>query len=665
MGKYDALFTPMTVGSTRIKNRIVMCPMGGTALIEQGKFEKKSADMYLERAKGGVGLIVTGIALVTDMWGRGGWLYEAREHALKPLQEFMKEMHSYDCKVVMQLGAGMGRVLSINSGMVPKDMDPAKAMIAPSELPNVWIPEKKHREMTKVEIEDIIDAFIKTAKFAQDGGLDGVEVHAIHEGYLLDQFSISATNHRTDEYGGSLENRLRFTTEIIKGIKKACGEDFIVSVRYSVTSKMKEFNSGALPGEDYVEFGRSLEQSPAVARILEDAGCDMLNADNGSYDSWWWAHPPMYMPMGCNLPEASYIKQFVDIPVICAGRMEDLDVALPAIENQVIDGIGLARQLLADADWPEKVQKEEVEKIRPCIACHNGCFGRLFEGKGTSCAVNPAAMQEEKYQIIPADKKKKIVVVGGGIGGMEVARVCAMRGHDVSLYEKSNKLGGVFIAAAAPDFKEADRKLIEWYLKEIKDLSIEVKLNTTVTDELLDSFDADEIIIATGAKPKNLPIEGIDGEHVIEAIDFLLGRKSVGENVVVIGGGLTGCEIAYDLVREGKQVSVVEMLDDILQIPGLSAANANMLRQIFKDYHVNVQTSAKLQKITPNGVVIDLENGDSKVIGADHVILAVGYDSYVPLTMEDKSNRHILGDAAHVGNLMDVIWGAYDLALAL
>lgn len=666
-GKYDAMFTPFKIGKLEIKNRIILCAMGGTEIIEDNKFNEKSATYCIERAKGGVGLIIPGIAVITDMWGRGSWLYEARDNFVEPAKKMMEAIHSYGSKMFLQIGAGMGRVLEVNFMNYIPGHDAVKAMNAPSAgLPNVWVPDRKHREITREEIHQIVDAFGKTAKMAQDANLDGVEIHAIHEGYLLDQFSIEATNHRTDEYGGSLENRLRFVCEIIQEIKKTCGADFPVSVRYSVTSKMRGFNSGALPGEPYKEFGRSLEESPAVARILEAAGADVLNADNGSYDSWFWAHPPMYMPMACNLPEAVYIKKFVNIPVICAGRMEDPDISVQAIESNSIDGVGIARQLLADPDWPNKVKNEDTENIRPCIACHNGCFGRLFSGKGTSCAVNPAAMQENDYRIVPADTKKKITVIGGGIGGMEAARLCALRGHDVTLYEKSDKLGGVFTAAAAPDFKEADKRLIQWYIKQITDLKVNVKLNTEATPELLQKAGTDAIIIATGAKAKKIPVPGIDGGNVVEAIDLLLEKKSSGDKVVVVGGGLTGCEIAYDLAKKGKQVSVIEMMDDILKIFGLSAANSNMLRELLDYYHVDVITNAKLNEITPSGVQFSVGD-EGRVIAADTIVMATGYTPYAPLaeSLKDISEVYTIGDAVKVGNLLDVVWAAYDVALKI
>jgi len=663
-GKYDALFTPFKIGKTEIKNRIVLCAMGGTAIVEEGKFHEATARYYIDRAKGGVGLLIPGIAHIQDMWGRGYWLNEARDIFLGPVKDMMKEIHKYDSKLFLQIGAGIGRTLAIRSGMNVPNSDMEYAMFAPSELPNVWAPEEKHRELRKDEIHKIINAMIETAKLAKEADIDGVEIHAIHEGYLLDQFSIENTNHRTDEYGGSLENRMRFVCEIIKGIKEACGQDFPVIVRYSVASKMKGFNSGALPGEPYKEFGRSLEESPAVARMLEAAGCDALDADNGSYDSWYWAHPPMYMPLACNLPESTYIKKFVNIPVICAGRMEDPEIANEAITSGAIDGVGIARQLLADPDYSNKVKNEDIENIRPCIACHNGCLGRLFAGLGTSCAINPVAMQEEKYEIKPAKVKKKIAIVGGGIGGMEVARICAIRGHEVTLYEKTNVLGGVFNSAAAPDFKEADKKLLKWYIKQINDLKVNIKMNTEVTAELINEIKPDSVVIATGAKPRILPVPGIEKENVIEAIDLLLGRKKVGNDVTVIGGGLTGCEIAYDLASKGKKVRVVEMMDDILQVKVLSAANSNMLRELLAYHNVDVLTSTKLSSITPNGLKVLKDNVETE-IATDSIVIAAGYIPTAPLAdvLKEQYDVNVIGDANHVGSLLDVIWAAYDYAI--
>lgn len=673
-GKYAALFTPMHIGKLEIKNRIVMCAMGGSPFINpDGSFNERLATYYIERAKGGTGLIISGLTTVQDSSGAGVWFHNSRDNFIPGAKKMMEKIHSYGTKMFIQLGAGMGRVLPLNlyasaeGPLAYLGLNEEKAIVAPSDnIPNYWLPDRMHRALTKEEIQAIIDGYRKSAKMIQEAGFDGIEIHAVHEGYLLDQFAIEATNHRTDEYGGSLENRLRFVCEIIQAIKEVCGQDYPVAVRYSVASKMKGFNSGALPGEAYKEFGRSLEESPRVAQILEEAGCDALGADNGSYDAWYWAHPPMYMPMACNLPEAVYIKNFVNIPVYCGGRMEDPEIAAKAIESGNIDGVGIGRQLLADPYWPEKVKQENLADIRPCIACHNGCFARVFLGKEFSCALNPAVLHEEDYRLVPAQHKKKIIVVGGGIGGMEVTRLCALRGHEVTLYEKSEELGGVFIAAAAPDFKEADKKLLQWYIKQITDLNVKVIMNTEATAELIKQASPDAVIIASGSTPKKLSIPGFDSPKTINAIEMLLEQKPVGEKAVVVGGGLTGCEIAYDLAKNDKKVTIVEIADDILKVPGLCAANSNMLRGLLIYHEVEVLKSTELKEITSSGVTVAIGNQE-KEIEADTVIVAVGYDSYAPLVKEltDLKEVYVVGDASQVGNLMDVVWAAYDVALKL
>ena len=395
----------------------------------------------------------------------------------------------------------------------------------------------------------------------------------------------------------------------------------------------------------------------------------MLNADNGSYDSWFWAHPPMYMPMACNLPEVSFIKHYVDIPVVCAGRMNDPEIAAGAIRDGKVDGIGLARQLLTDPEWCDKVREERIEDIRPCIACHNGCFA-VSHYKGNpcglgimgTCALNPLTMHENDRKLTPAAQSKTIAIVGGGIGGMEAARVAAIRGHKVVLFEKGSSLGGVFIAAAAPEFKEQDKKLLTWYRRQMELLGVDVRLNTEATKELIEAVKPDEVILATGSKPRKLPIPGFDAPNAVEATDYLLDKAPVGENVVIIGGGLTGCEIAYDLALKGKKPCIVEMQDDILKIRGLSAANSSMLRELIRYYDIPVYVSAALQEITDEGATVKLEDGTLQKLPADSVILSVGYVSYVPFQWE---GAHVLGDAEKVGNLLSVITSAYELAMNL
>ncbi len=683
--RYEALFTPWKIGNVEIKNRIVMCPMGGTSLfgwfeLTGCKFDKEAAKLFLERAKNNVGLIIPGIAPLRDtFWGK--WLWQ-NPKMFEDLKEFMDEIHKTGAKVFIQLTAGMGRSWAITELIAPLHknkftrailkpvIDTSHELASPSPLPSRWAEDITTPEMTKEQIHEIIEAFAKTAKLCRDAGVDGVEVHAVHEGYLLDQFTMEWTNKRTDEYGGSFENRFRFPVEVVKAIKEACGNDFPVSLRYSVESKVKGFCEGALPGEDYIEAGRNMEESEKAAKYLQDAGYDMLNADNGTYDSWYWAHPPMYMPQNCNLEDVAHIKKFVDIPVVCAGRME-MDVGAKAVKDGKIDAVGVARQFLADGEWVTKLLEDRLEDIKPCICCHNGCFN-FSKSKGHAntqdltdtmglarCAVNAETMQSKKHYIAPAKKVKSIAVIGGGIGGMEAAIVCAKRGHRVRLYEKSDKLGGVFIAAAAPSYKEKDRDLIAWYNREIRKYPIDIKLGTEVKS--LDEIKADEIIIATGSTANKLRVNG--GENAIPAVDFLLGKCEVGEKVTVIGGGLTGCEIAYELYLQGKKPTIVEMLDDLVCTPGICLANTSYLRDFFKLNKVPVHLETRVNEIKDGNVIVTDKDGKQFNIESDSVIASVGYK---PAPIAKKSKHiHVIGDADKVGNLRTVIWQAWDTAMKL
>ena len=682
---YQSLFTPWKIGNVEIKNRIVMCPMGGTSLfgwfeLTGCHFDKEAAKLFLERANNNVGLIIPGIAPLRDtFWGK--WLWQ-KPKMFQELKVFMDEIHKTGAKLFIQLTAGMGRSWAITELVAPLHknkftralvkpiIDTSHELASPSPQPSRWAHDIECPQMTVEQIHEMIEAFAKTAKLCKEAGVDGVEVHAVHEGYLLDQFAIEFFNKRTDEYGGNFENRYRFAKEVVTAIKEACGSDFPVSLRYSVESKMKGFCKGAMPGEDYVEVGRAMEESEKAAKYLQDAGYDMLNADNGTYDSWYWAHPPMYMPQNCNLDDVAHIKKFVDIPVVCAGRMEP-DVGAKAVAEGKIDGVGIARQFLTDPEWVTKLIEDRLEDIKPCICCHSGCFN-FSSSKGHAntqdlsdtmglarCALNPQTMQSQKYYIAPAKKTKKVAVIGGGIGGMEAAILCAKRGHTVRLYEKTDKLGGVFIAAAAPSFKEKDRDLIAWYIRELQKYPIEVKMSTCISD--VKSLDADEIIIATGAKAKTIPVPGAN--TAVEAVDYLLGNKQVGQKVVVIGGGLTGCEIAYDLYLQGKNPTIVEMQDDLITTKGVCLANTSYLRDFFETNKVPVYLETALCEIKDGTVVLKNKEGNTFAVDADSVILSVGYNP-APLAKKSK-HVHLIGDAQKVGNLRSVIWGAWDICMKI
>jgi 2-enoate reductase len=667
MNYTSAMFEPWKIGNVEIKNRVTMVAMGihSKRMVNSDcSYTQDGIDYFAERAKGGVGLIITGGLAVQNKFEsiEGGNSITNSDGVafVANMKKLTDEVHKYGTKIISQLGAGSGRTAPVwfMSGEA----------IGPSDgLPNVWKPEIKHRALTKDEIELYLQGFEVSAKLCKDAGFDGVEIHAMHEGYLLDQFSLKNMNTRDDEYGGPvLENRLRFVKEIAERIHAACGDDFPVLMRYSVTSKMKGYNQGALPGETFEEFGRDREESVEVAKLLQKYGYAALDADNGTYDSWFWAHPPVYMPEACNLDDCAFIKEHVDIPVICAGRMENPEIGAKAIAEGKIDSIGLARSLLADPEWAKKVEKGDVEDIRPCIACHVGCLQRIFNMKDMSCALNPTCCNERAYELKPAAETRNVMVIGGGIAGMEAARVCALRGHNVHLYEKTNVLGGMFIAASSMSFKKADKKLIEWYKHQMEKTGVKVHLNCEVTIDMVKEASPDVVYVATGSKARKLQgVAGAEKPHVISAVDALLNKTCEGENVVIVGGGLTGIEIAYDKALAGKHVNVVEMLPQIFgNKQDLCAANENMLRMAIQQYKIGIHTEAKLVEIRDHEVVI--EKADEQVVlPADCVICSIGYIPNNGLLKELQENGirvESLGDCDHVSNLMGAIWKAFESA---
>ena len=681
--KLEPLFTPWKIGNCEIKNRIVLTSMGGTDLfgwMEKNHFDKDGAKFIMEIAKNNVGLILPGCQPVYNpMFGQ--WLYKNKK-MYDDLKKWMPEFHKTGATLFVQLTAGFGRSFTISSMMETlftnpvlkvlskpfMDLDMITASASPS--PNRWSDKVPSRALTKEEIKKFVDAFAKSAKMLKDAGVDGVEVHAVHEGYLLDQFTLKYVNKRTDEYGGSFENRYRFPVEVVQAIKEACGDDFPVSLRYSVISKTKGFRQGAIPGEDYVEVGRDMEESEKAAKYLQDAGYDCLNCDNGTYDAWYWAHPPVYMPENCNLADVEHIKNFVDIPVICAGRL-DPRVAADSIKEGKLDGAGFARPFLADQAWVTKMMNDQEDDIRPCILCHNGCFN-MCHYKGVPndqelsdslhlarCAVNAETMQWNKHYIKKTDSPKTVHIIGGGIGGMEAARVLKLRGHNPIIHEKSDVLGGTFIPASAESYKGKLRELLEWYRLQMKKLNIEVKLNDEVKD--VSVFGDAPVIVATGSTPRQL--RRVPGyEKMVEACEFLTGTP-VGDTVAVIGGGLTGSEIAYELALKGKNPIIVEMKDDLVSQKGVCLANSSYLREWFALNKTPVYLETTLKEVKDGSIVCTQKDGKEIEIPCDSVISCAGY---IPAPLAEKSgNVHLVGDCLAIGNLRSVVWRAYDVAMKI
>lgn len=659
--KYSKLFSPIKIGSITIKNRFAMAPMGPLGLADaNGGWNQRGIDYYVERAKGGTGLIITGVTFFDQVVEKQdpstvpNPLYKP-VNFVKTSREMTERIHAYGSKIFLQLSGGFGRVtIPTNVGDIPP--------IAPSAIPHRWL-DKTCRAITVDEIHAIVKQFGEAAFHAKRAGFDGVQIHAVHEGYLIDQFAISMFNQRTDEYGGSLENRLRFAKEIVEEIKKTCGDDFPVTLRFSVKSMIKDWRVGALPGEDFEEKGRDTEEGLKAAKLLESYGYDALDTDVGTYDAWWWNHPPMYQKKGLYRGYCKMVKEVVDIPVFCAGRMDNPDMALEAIENGECDVIDLGRPLLADPDYCNKLRCGKITQIRPCISCHEGCMGRVASYSLLNCAVNPQAARERVNAYEPILKKKKVLIVGGGVAGCEAARVLAIRGHQPVVYEKGSRLGGNLIPGGAPDFKEDDIALADWYTNELNRLGVHAHLNTELNEEEIKAMDYDTVILATGSKPKVFSLG--DDSHTYTAEQVLLKQKDAGKKTVVVGGGLVGCETALWLAQNGIHVTIVEALDKVMAVNGpLCAANKEMLEALLPFNGVEIITGAKVTEFANGEVKVDTKEG-SKTIMSDSVILSVGYKEENTLYNNlqfDIPDLYLLGDAKKVSNIVYAIWDAFEVA---
>lgn len=659
--KYKNLFTPVKIGSVTLKNRFALAPMGPLGLADaEGGFNQRGIDYYTERAKGGTGLIITGVTFsdceveTQSMPNCPNSTYNP-VHFIRTSKEMTERVHAYGSKIFLMMSAGFGRVtIPTNLGEFPP--------VAPSAIPHRWL-DKICRPLTKEEIHSIVKSFGDGAYHAKRGGFDGVEIHAVHEGYLLDQFAISMFNLRTDEYGGSLENRLRFAREVVEEIKSRCGQDFPVVLRFSLKSMIKDWREGALPGEIFEEKGRDIEEGLETAKLLVQYGYDALDTDVGTYDAWWWNHPPMYQKKGLFRPYCKMVKEAVDVPVLCAGRMDNPEMASEAVEAGECDIVSLGRPLLADPDYVNKLRAGKWEQIRPCISCQEGCMGRVQEFSMINCAVNPQAARERVTAYEPILKSRRVMVVGGGAAGCEAARVLAVRGHKPELFEKGDRLGGNLIPGGAPDFKEDDLALAHWYEVQLQNLKVPVHFHTCVDREMVMAGNYDAVIIAAGSRPKVFSLG--DNERVYPAAQVLTGEKDCGDTTVVIGGGLVGCETALWLAEQGKNVTIVEALDRLMAVNGpLCHANKDMLERLLPYHGVKAITSARVTGYR-GGILHASCGGEDREIACDSVILAVGYEEEDSLYRQlefDVPELYLLGDARKVSNIMYAIWDAFEVA---
>lgn len=624
-----------------------MSPMGTGGIIDpSGRFSQRAIDYYIARARGGAGLLISGMTRVETQ------IEERRESPFSTqpradgylfgcgLGELADAVHDYGAKMFIQLTAGFGRVVA------PVTL--RHKPVAPSVLPCFRNPDLMTRALDTEEVESLVRAFGFAAKVVHDSGIDGVMLHG-HEGYLLDQFTTELWNKRTDKYGGSFGKRLTFPTEVVQSIKIAAGRDFPVVYQMALTH--------------YLEGGRETEESINMAKHLEEIGVDAFLVDNGCYETWYWAHPPIYQPPGCMVDAAETIKSEVKVPIIAVGKLGYPELAESIIDEGKADFVALGRPLLADPDWPNKMRAGRWEEIRPCIGCHEGCLRRIVLGSYISCAINPLTGNERELSLRPAEVSKSVLVIGGGPGGMEAARVAAQRGHRVTLWEKMPNLGGNLNAASAPGFKKDMRLFKEYLIRQITKNGVEVVMSKEATPESVSEENADVVIIATGSSCATLDIPGVKKESVLSASDALMGDSMSGTSALVIGGGTVGCEVAVYLAERDQKVSVVEKLDHLAD--GLFEANSQQLVKMVGDSGMEVLTGSEIKEVTSNGVIIVNKEGKETIVKADTIVNATGFEPNCSLFEALRSELprvYAIGDCVEPRQVMSAVWEAYRLA---
>ena len=621
------LLEPITIRGVEFNNRMVMPPMQ----VGVGMRSPRARAYYVERARGGVGTIIVAATSVDlfatdDAWGRPGGV-EAFIDGLHPLTD---DVHRAGARIGVQLWHG--NLFPAGTG-TPQDR--RGEPVAPSDT-------AEERSLTVSEIETIISRFAQAAANAQRAGFDFVEVHGAH-GYLACQFFSPATNRRDDEYGGDLARRTRFGTQCVSAMRATVGDDYPIFYRLGAWED--------IPG------GITLDESAQFAIELEKAGTDVLHVSlGGTTGQGFTGSPGPEQPEGTFVPMAENIKRRVSVPVIAVGRFRTPQVAEDVLVQGRADMVAIGRQLIADPYWPEKAATGRTEDITPCISC-NACFETGFAGLGLRCSVNAFAGREAELTIEPAAKVKKVMVAGGGPAAMEAARVAAVRGHEVTLYERRDRLGGQLIVAAMPPYKQELALLSRYLTHQLEKGTVQVKTGVEVTPELVEVERPDAVIIATGSVHLIPEIPGMSTSKVVTAVDVLSGGVDTGERVVVIGGELVGCETADFLSQQGKKVTVVRRGPEMAS--KMYPSNRYALLARLKDKGVTLVTDVKeYEAINDDGLVLIDGQGKRQTLEADTIVLAAGASPNDQLAnaLADKVGEiHLAGDCAKPARILDAI----------
>ncbi|HHV19251.1 MAG TPA: FAD-dependent oxidoreductase [Thermoanaerobacterales bacterium] len=639
MAIYPNLFKPIKIGTLEVKNRIFLAPMGtafGEHLVH--KPTERMAAYYAARAAGGTGLIIVEQSVVQQrgLWSlNGGGLWS--DDFIPDWKKLVDRVHDAGAKIIMQVGhLGRSTIEAFNGGLKP---------VAPSAVPDHYL-DNEVDELTLEDIEQLKRDYVEGVRRCKEAGFDGVEIHCTH-GYMLASFLSGRSNKRTDKYGGTLEGRLRLPLEIIQMVRREVGRDYPVIARLAAHEE---------------NGGRTLEETRVVAKALVEAGLDGLDISSGSYSELDWEIPPSYFGYAMNMENIEKIKQSVDVPVLASGRITEPRLAEQLIAEGRCDMVGINRAGIADPEWGKKAGAGDTESIRRCIGCVR-CIDAVFSG-ALRCTVNPFVGKESEMKVTPAKDKKKILVVGGGPVGLESAILCARRGHKVTLVEKNHKLGGQINSAAVPPHKYETGSLITTQIYEAEKLGVEIITGTCVDIDFVRNSDADEVIVATGARHIIPDIPGIDKPMVTTAVDLLEGKSHAGKNVVIIGGNMIGCETAEFIAEYGKKVTILEMLGEIGQNMAL-VPKPYTLSKLTK-LGVKMLTEAKVTAIEDNKVAYEKDGSKYTVEGVDTVVLAAGMESVNELAEELKSLDkpiHVVGDASNVSIIMEGLASVYDKLL--
>ena len=637
--KFNAMFQPIEIGPMTVKNRFVVPPMGNNFANTDGTMSEQSAAYYRERAKGGFGLI-TIEATVVHKGAKGGprkpCLYD--DSTIESFRKVIDGCHAEGAKVSIQLQ---------NAGPEGNAKNAGAPITAATSIPSVCgrdIP----KQLTTEEVYELIKGYGEAARRAMEAGADAVEIHMAH-GYLVSTFLSPRTNKRVDEFGGCFENRMRFSRLIIEEVKKATQGKIAVLARINCA--------------DEVPGGLDVHDSAAIAAYLESCGLDGLHVSRAVHikDEFMWA--PTVIHGGFSAAEVEEIKRAVNIPVITVGRYTEPQFAELMVKEGRADLVAFGRQSLADPAMPKKAQEERLEDMTPCIACLQGCVANMYAGNPVCCLTNPF-LGHEAEPLEKAEEPKKVMVIGGGVAGLSAAFIAKERGHEVTLYEAGDVLGGNMRLAAYPPGKGDITNMIRSYIHRCQKDGVKIVMNCEVTPELIKEEKPDSVIIATGSKTLILPIEGIDNPAIIHGSDLLDGKRAAGKKVLVVGGGMVGCETAAFLGEQEHDVTVIEFRDTV----GADVIHEHRvyLMKDFEEYGIGQITGAKVCRFFEDGVEYDTADGEHhEARGYDSVVLSMGYRNYNPLEEQVKAivpDIYVIGDAIRARRALDATKEAYDVA---